>query len=81
MFNAPRTLTLLLVTVAACGGNESWPVPPDPAGLVLADVPTGIDPTSHYLFYLHGRIIEEEGVRPTHPEWVEPVVEWASAAG
>jgi hypothetical protein len=40
------------------------PVPP--GGVVLRDVPEKIDPSARYLFYLHGRIIEVQGVRPRH---------------
>ena len=36
-------------------------------GAVLRDVPEKIDPAAKYLFYLHGRIIETGGVRPTSP--------------
>ena len=36
-------------------------------GVVLRDVPERIDPAAKYLFYLHGRIIETGGVRPTSP--------------
>jgi hypothetical protein len=36
---------------------------------VTSRVPDEIDPERHYLFYLHGRIIEDQGVRPEHPEF------------
>ena len=36
---------------------------------VLQDVPKSPDPRAHYVIYLHGRIIEEQGPRPTHPDW------------
>jgi len=39
-----------------------------PAGVVLRDVPEKIDAGAKYLFYLHGRIIEVEGVRPRHEQ-------------
>jgi hypothetical protein len=39
------------------------------AGRVLRSLPDKIDPRQSYLFYLHGRIIEEEGVRPTSPQF------------
>lgn len=35
---------------------------PDPTG-------TPADPDVRHLFYLHGRIIEEQGLRPEHPEF------------
>jgi poly(3-hydroxybutyrate) depolymerase len=34
------------------------------AGAVLRDVPEKIDANAKYLFYLHGRIVEVQGVRP-----------------
>lgn len=39
------------------------------AGGVLTDLPRAIDPRADYLIYLHGRIIEEEGPRPTSPRF------------
>ncbi len=39
------------------------------AGEITSDVPANIDPEMAYIFYLHGRIIETEGLRPTHPRW------------
>jgi len=49
---------LLLVPVQALG-----------AGHVLRNLPKKADPRQDYLIYLHGRIIEEEGLRPTSPEF------------
>lgn len=37
-------------------------------GVVLSDVPQKIDAGALYLFYLHGRIVEQ-GRRPTHPQY------------
>jgi hypothetical protein len=34
-------------------------------GRILGDVPREVDVNAEYLFYLHGRIVEERGVRPT----------------
>ena len=34
---------------------------------VLSDVPSKVDPSARYLFYLHGRIVEQSR-RPTHPQ-------------
>jgi hypothetical protein len=33
--------------------------------------PVSIDPTRHYLFYLHGRIIEEQGIPAISPDFGE----------
>jgi predicted esterase len=39
------------------------------AGGVLSALPRAIDPHAEYLIYLHGRIVEEEGPRPTSPRF------------
>jgi predicted esterase len=45
-------------------------VPPKgPLGRIQVQVPDSVDPESRYVFYLHGRIIEEQGVRPIHPKF------------
>ena len=36
---------------------------------ILTDVPAEISSDTRYVFYLHGQIIENEGLRPTHPRW------------
>jgi len=38
-------------------------------GLVLKDVPAAPNANAKYLFYLHGRLIENEGIRPTDPRY------------
>jgi len=38
-------------------------------GHVMNDVPDEIRPERSYLFYLHGQIIEDQGIRPEHPEF------------
>jgi hypothetical protein len=38
-------------------------------GSVLKDLPESVDLKARYLFYLHGRIIEEQGLRPTSPQY------------
>ena len=35
---------------------------PSFSGEVLQDLPTTINPSSKYLFFLHGRIVERKGV-------------------
>ena len=47
------------------GGNSNAHDPP----AVYPDVPLAVNPEAHYLIYLHGRIIEEQGERPTHPRF------------
>ena len=36
---------------------------------IFSEMPDEIDASARYLFYLHGRIIEQKGVRPTHPKF------------
>lgn len=38
------------------------------AGAVLRDLPEKIDAGAKYIFYLHGRIVEVQGVRPRHEQ-------------
>ncbi len=47
--------------------SAAAPASAGPGGAVLRDVPAKIDAAAKYLFYLHGRIIETGGVRPTSP--------------
>jgi hypothetical protein len=35
----------------------------------LARLPEVVDPRAQHVFYLHGKIIEDAGRRPTHPRW------------
>jgi hypothetical protein len=55
----PILLTLTLLAPAAAPQK----------GAVLHKVPARPDPHGHYVIYLHGRIVEEQGPRPTHPDW------------
>ncbi|HKH50055.1 MAG TPA: hypothetical protein VKM72_35840 [Thermoanaerobaculia bacterium] len=50
-------LLLLLVPARALG-----------TGRVLRSLPDKIDSRQNYMIFLHGRIVEEEGLRPTNPE-------------
>ena len=61
---APDSARLLcgLLLLAGCAS-------PPRAGDVIGDAPARPDPSARYLFYLHGRIIEDEGERPTHPQF------------
>ncbi len=63
------TVSLLLVAIAACSGGAELPASIAPADRIHSDVPAAIDSSARYLIYLHGRIIEDQGVRPTHPEF------------
>jgi hypothetical protein len=39
------------------------------AATILQEVPASPNPAAKHLFYLHGRIIEEQGSRPTDPRY------------
>jgi hypothetical protein len=52
---------------SACAAED--PTPTESALQIFAGVPAEIDSNVHYLFYLHGAIIERTGVRPTHPKY------------
>jgi len=41
----------------------------EPSREIHTDVPENIEPTAHFLIYLHGAIIERAGLRPTHPKF------------
>jgi hypothetical protein len=56
LFLIPATLFLSIVSM----GN---------AQSIYQDVPDKIDIKARYLFYLHGRIIEDEGLRPTSEKY------------
>ena len=67
-------------------GTPATPAPLPPAtGLTAYAFPESIDPAQHYLFYLHGRIIEEQGlpaVSPEHGEYeYEAILEKLSGYG
>jgi len=59
---------LTTIALTACGDPDSVE-PAHTKTVVLAAVPANIDPDARWLFYLHGAIIETEGVRPTHPRF------------
>ncbi|MFV2073475.1 MAG: alpha/beta hydrolase [Thermoanaerobaculales bacterium] len=52
-----------------CGSNVQTSRSPEVEGKVLSSAPASPDPDSRYLIYLHGAIIETQGVRPTHPRF------------
>lgn len=52
----------------ACGAPGEAPADGASSNIV-SDVPAVIDPDARYLIYLHGAIIETEGIRPTHPRF------------
>ena len=63
---------------------QSCTTPPY-SGDVYQKMPDQIDPSARYMIYLHGRIIEDEGIHPTHPQYgtyeYEEILESLSAGG
>ncbi len=62
----------LLLSMVACGQERAStpsPINSNAQGVVLKDVPSTVDIKASYLFYLHGRIIETQGLRPTDPRY------------
>jgi hypothetical protein len=47
-----------------CGPKDQ----PSPQGVVLTGLPKTVDPSGHYVFYLHGQIVEDKGPRPEHAQ-------------
>jgi dienelactone hydrolase len=39
------------------------------ASAALKDVPAKVNPKAHYLFYLHGKILEDQGIKARHPNY------------
>jgi hypothetical protein len=61
------SLALLLLWSSACGRSKS---PESPASPRIYDAPPAESgPAATYVFYLHGQLIEDQGRRPTHPEF------------
>src|SRR5215213_4597154 len=65
----------LLSFVVACGQQRANPIAnssqteSSARGVVLKDVPGTVDTKASYLFYLHGRIIENGDLRPIDPRY------------
>jgi len=72
-----KTLTkigYLLITLVILGCNSGQKsktanLIESSGGVILQDLPGSIDKKAKYLFYLHGQIVEELGIRPEHPQW------------
>jgi hypothetical protein len=69
-------LAMLLVTVMSCHQADTPPVQSqenatnkNAQGSIIADVPLNIAPNADYLFFLHAKIVEDQGRRPTSPKY------------
>ena len=79
VFQLTRTLCFLMLMLVPIYGQPKNGVKPEKtvagnadikqSGLILKDIPRHIDTKGNYLFYLHGLIVENEGVRPTSPRF------------
>lgn len=79
VFQLTLILSLLALMLAPVYAQQEGGVKPErplagktvanQSGLILKDVPGEVDAKGRYLFYLHGLIIENEGVRPTSPRF------------
>ncbi len=75
--NLPVIALIAVVLLAGCGQSQGEPpsektadpaITP-PGGMVLSAAPEILDPSAYYLIYLHGAIIEDQGMQPTHPQY------------
>ncbi len=79
VFQLIRILCFLILTLIPIYGQQKNSGEPErtvtsntnvpQSGLILKDIPRDIDAKGRYLFYLHGLIVENEGVRPTSPKY------------
>jgi hypothetical protein len=72
----PTTSLAYTETPPALPGETSTPPPTaeqisSAGGLEAYAFPDKIDPTKHYLFYLHGKIIEDQGLPAISPDYGE----------
>jgi hypothetical protein len=74
-------LIVVTVVLSACTGPSlepttttnptAIPSPPEETGIEGFAFPSDIDPGQRYLFYLHGKIIEDQGIPAISPEYGE----------
>lgn len=73
----PVVTLIVFVLLIGCGqsegeapiGNVTEPATAPSDSQVLSAIPNLLNPSARYLIYLHGGIIEDQGMRPTHPEF------------
>jgi hypothetical protein len=64
-----RAVLWLLVLAPLLAHPDAVHSRPDPASSISSDVPAQIDPSRHYVFYLHGRILELQGRHAVSPDF------------
>ncbi len=67
-------LVFLCLGLLACARHQVAPQPQNRApqnrpGQILRAAPTQAEPTADYLFFLHAKIVEDQGLRPTSPKY------------
>jgi len=67
--NAYLLITLVFLGCTSGPKTETAHLIDLSGGLILQGLPGVIDKQAKYLFYLHGQIVEELGIRPEHPKW------------
>ena len=68
MSRKPFVLGWIGLFLVVCGCTAEG-LPKETSRRIFGEMPDEIEASARYLFYLHGRIIEEKGVRPTHPRF------------
>jgi acetyl esterase/lipase len=63
------SISALLAAAVLGSASPGWAALPSPARPILTDVPADPDPGAHYLFYLHGRILEVQGRNAVSPDF------------
>jgi hypothetical protein len=61
--------TVRLLVLATFSALPALARPQSGGGTVIAHVPEKPDPAARYVFYLHGRIIEEQGAKAVSPDF------------
>jgi hypothetical protein len=75
VFKSTGLLFLLgLILLVACQRGSDTPQTADSSpltltGIVMSSLPDAIDPNARYVIYIHGKIIEDEGVDAVSPQF------------
>ncbi len=62
-------LTFLVLVALAAGCTGIQPTIESRPGTIYSHLPETIDPDAQYVFYIHGKIIEDEGVNAVSPQF------------
>ena len=69
-------LAVLLVTVMSCHQVDTQPARSQEnaannnvQGSIINDLPLSVAPDADYLFFLHAKIVEDQGIHPTSPKY------------